>query len=63
VGGRVPPPSVDESPVITGLTSSQGKTKLDVPFHLASHPWLKHEPSDAASRNTLKHSQHQQTGQ
>jgi hypothetical protein len=56
VGGKggLPPSGADDSPVITGLTSSQGKTKLEVLFHLASHPWLNHEPRDAASQDSLR---------
>ena len=50
----VPPSGADDSPVITGLTSSQGKTKLEVLFHLVSHPWLNHEPRDAASQDSLR---------
>jgi len=53
-GEGVPPSGADESPVITGLTSSQGKTKLEVLFHLVSHPWLKHEPRDAALQDSLR---------
>ena len=58
LGGKgVPPSGADDSPVITGLTSTQGKTKLEVLFHLVSHPWLlKHEPRDAASQDSLRQS-------
>ena len=50
----MPPSGADDSPVITGLTSSQGKTKLEVLFHLVSHPWLNHEPREAATQNSLR---------
>jgi hypothetical protein len=50
----VPPSGADDSPVITGLTSSQGKTKLEVLFHLVSHPWLKSEPRESASQDSVR---------
>jgi hypothetical protein len=40
--------TADDSSVITGLASSQGKPKLDAVFHLVSHPWLKHESNELA---------------
>ena len=51
-GKRVPPSGVYDSPVITGLTSTQGKTKLDVLFHLVNRLCHKHEPRDAPSQGT-----------